>query len=391
MRTLLPCLILFLLYLIGERLALERCLRRIPMRIAITGTRGKTSVTRLLASILQEDGRRVIAKTTGSEAVILLPDGGRIELNRDVTPSILEQKQLVKKAVKLHADCLIAEVMSLRPENHYIESRRILQPNIVAITNVRRDHTEIMGETKERIASVLSLDICAGAAVFLPEEEDCPSFRAEAERAGASLFRVKPGASAPLMASTPQLSPLEFSENLDLVYAVADHIGVSQTRIREGIRKARHDMGRLRVWRYKPHDSQRTCYLVNAFAANDPESTLEVLSRVTGMLPHAAGNIVGILNLRADRAPRTLQWISALREGAGRRFAQLFVIGAHTRIVRRQLPQARVLKSGSAEEMLNAVCSASPDAAVVFGFGNIKGAGMILAKHWAEVGEPYGI
>ena len=80
-------MILFFLYLIGERLALERSLRRIPLRIAITGTRGKTSLTRLLASILQEDGRRVIAKTTGSEAVILLPDGGRIELNRDVTPS----------------------------------------------------------------------------------------------------------------------------------------------------------------------------------------------------------------------------------------------------------------------------------------------------------------
>ena len=391
MRTLLPCLILFFLFLIGERLALERSLRRIPLRIAITGTRGKTSLTRLLASILQEDGRRVIAKTTGSEAVILLPDGGRIELNRDVTPSILEQKQLVRKAVKIHADCLIAEVMSLRPENHYIESRRILQPNIVAITNVRRDHTEIMGETEERIASVLSLDICAGATVFLPEEEDRPSFRAEAERTGASLIRVKPGAAAPLMENTSQGSPLEFSENLDLVYAVAEHLGVGQIKVREGIRKARHDMGRLRVWMYKPRDSQQTCYLVNAFAANDPESTFEVLSKVTGMLPHAAGHIVGILNLRADRGQRTLQWISALRNGAGRRFAQLFVVGAHARIVRRQLPQAHVLKSGPAEEMLEAVCSANHDSTVVFGFGNIKGAGMILAKYWAEVGEPYGI
>lgn len=211
MRTLLPCLVLFLCYLLWERIALSRSQRRIPLRIAVTGTRGKSSVARLLASILREDGRSVVAKTTGSQAVILLPDGGQIELDRSATPSILEQKQLVHKAARLKADILVAEVMSIHPENHFVEAHKILRPNLVAITNVRRDHTETMGETEEQIASVLSLDICARATVFLPAREEYASFRAEARRCNAILIPVPIGSSAPLLRSAPDLGRLQFA------------------------------------------------------------------------------------------------------------------------------------------------------------------------------------
>src|SRR5512137_3000987 len=101
MRILLPWLMLFLLFLVWERVGLSRSHRRIPLRIAVTGTRGKSSVVRLLASILKEDGRKVVAKTTGSQAVILMPDGSQIELDRSVTPSILEQKRLIHEAARV--------------------------------------------------------------------------------------------------------------------------------------------------------------------------------------------------------------------------------------------------------------------------------------------------
>jgi poly-gamma-glutamate synthase PgsB/CapB len=389
MRVLLTCVISFLLFLIYERVSLHRCRRRIRLCVTVTGTRGKSSVTRLLASILREDGRRVLAKTTGSEAVILLPDGGQVELDRSVTPSILEQKQLVKKAARLDADCLVAEVMSIRPESHYIESRHILKPNVVAITNVRRDHTEIMGETEDAIASVLSLDISPLSTVFLPEKINHASFRAEAERCHANLIPVKAGSSSPLLRSAPDLGQIEFPDNLDLVYAVSAYFGINEQKIIEGVRKAQHDVGRLGVWLYRPGDRQRTCYLVNAFAANDPESTFQVLSRVTDMLPSASGNIIGILNVRPDRLPRTVQWISVLRDGAVHRFKQLFVTGDHAGIVKRRLPEARVLKGRSPEAMMETVCAQAPEPAIIFGFGNVKGSGKLLAEHWSRIGQPY--
>jgi poly-gamma-glutamate synthase PgsB/CapB len=389
MQTLLPCLIVFVLFLVYERITIDRSRRRIPLCITVTGTRGKSSVARLLASIFREEGRRVLAKTTGSEAIILLPDGGHIELDRSVTPSILEQKQLVRRAAQLTADCLVAEVMSIRPESHYIESRHILKPNVVVITNVRRDHTEIMGETEDAIASVLSLDICSRSTVFLPEKNIHASFRAEAERCHANLIPVKAGSSSPLLHSAPDLGRIEFPENLDLAYAVSAYFGISEQKIIEGIRKAQHDVGRLGVWVYRPSDRQQTCYLVNAFAANDPESTFQVLSRVTDMLPSASGNIIGILNVRPDRLPRTVQWISVLRDGGVDRFRQLFVTGDHAGIVKRRLPGARALKGRSPEAMMEAICAQAPDPALIFGFGNVKGFGKLLAEHWSRIGQPY--
>jgi poly-gamma-glutamate synthase PgsB/CapB len=389
MQTLLLCLTVFVLFLVYERVTIDRSRRRIPLCITVTGTRGKSSVARLLASILRENGRRVLAKTTGSEAVILLPDGGHIELDRSVTPSILEQKQLVKKAARPGADCLVAEVMSIRPENHYIESRHILKPNIVVITNVRRDHTDIMGETEDAIASVLSLDICPDSTVFLPEANKYASFRAEAERCNANLIPVKAGSSSPLLSSAPDLGRIEFSENLDLIYAVSAHFGIGEQQIIEGVRKAQRDVGRLGVWVYHPGDQKQTCYLVNAFAANDPESTFRVLSRVTDMLPAVSGNIIGILNVRPDRLPRTAQWISVLKNGGLRRFRQLFVTGDQAGIVKRRLPGARALKGKLPEAMMEAVCAQAPDPALIFGFGNVKGCGKLLAEHWSRIGQPY--
>jgi poly-gamma-glutamate synthase PgsB/CapB len=389
MPTFLLCLISFFLFLLWERLALHRAQRRIPLRIAVTGTRGKSSVVRLLASVLKEGGRTVIAKTTGSQAVILLPDGGQIELDRSVPPSILEQKQLIHRAVRLKADCLVSEVMSLRPENHYVESHFLLRPNLVAITNVRRDHTEVMGETEAQIASVLSLDICRRSQVFLPAREDCASFRAEALRCDAALMPVESGSSARFLQDAPDLSRIEFSDNLDLVCAIAGHLGLDQQDIIAGIRNAKHDIGQLRLWRYHPASSDHTLFLVNAFAANDPESTLQVLAKVTDMLPASSGHIVGVFNLRADRLPRTMQWISVMREGALGHFRRLYLVGDHTRAIRRRLPEAHALKTGSPEQITNIICSEATDPAIVFGFGNIKGPGKLLAEYWSRVGVPY--
>ena len=80
-------LILFFLalslgYLWVETVRLRRWQEGIPLRVMVTGTRGKTSVARSLASVLREDGRKVLAKTTGSEAALLLPDGTERPLHR---------------------------------------------------------------------------------------------------------------------------------------------------------------------------------------------------------------------------------------------------------------------------------------------------------------------
>src|SRR5512136_1824290 len=105
---LIGCLVVFVLYLVHDRRMLDRRRASIPLRIAVTGTRGKSSVTRMIASTLRENGMRVIAKTTGSQARIALPDASEIEVRRRGIPSIVEQESLVRQAARLKADCLVA-------------------------------------------------------------------------------------------------------------------------------------------------------------------------------------------------------------------------------------------------------------------------------------------
>ena len=66
-----------LLILLGllEKVRLGYYRSRIPIRIHINGTRGKSSVTRLVAAGLRKGGIRTIAKTTGTYPRIILEDG----------------------------------------------------------------------------------------------------------------------------------------------------------------------------------------------------------------------------------------------------------------------------------------------------------------------------
>ena len=67
-------LIIFL-YLAAEKILHEKRLKRIPIRIHVNGTRGKSTVTRLIAASLRRVGIRTLAKTTGTIPRLILPDG----------------------------------------------------------------------------------------------------------------------------------------------------------------------------------------------------------------------------------------------------------------------------------------------------------------------------
>ncbi|MCK5258708.1 MAG: hypothetical protein KAJ69_04240, partial [Thermoplasmatales archaeon] len=68
-------LILLIIYIIFhriEKLNHQKRLKSIPIRIWVNGSRGKSSVTRLIAAGLRTDGKRVIAKTTGTSARFII-------------------------------------------------------------------------------------------------------------------------------------------------------------------------------------------------------------------------------------------------------------------------------------------------------------------------------
>lgn len=384
--------------LIVERVRLDRSRNAIPLRIAVTGTRGKTSVVRLLASVLRESGQSVLAKTTGSEASLILPDGSVERIRRRGQPSILEQKALLHRGVDRGVDTVVVEIMSIHAENHLVETQHLLKPHVVLVTNFRVDHTAAVGDTREDVAAVLALDVPDEARVFVPEVACLPTFRTMVEEGGANLTEVPAGTAASMLKDGEGSGPADFGDNLDLVVAAARSLGVDDEMIRRGMRGAMQDIGAVRLWRYQGESSRPPTFLVSAFAANDPESTMFVYDQVMETLEASPDRCVGLMSLRADRGDRTLQWADALAGGLLSRFGHLYVTGLHAPAFRRRVRRLvggeaspiRVLRSAPAPDLTEWALSGIREGGVVFGFGNIGGVGEELVEHWAGVGEAVG-
>ena len=346
----------------------------------------------MLTTILREDGKKnVLGKITGSKASFILPDGKEIEVLRKGRTSIIEQKDLIKRALKVNTDCIVAEIMSIHPENHYIETHRILKPHLVAITNVRKDHIDAMGSAYNKIMDVFSLDIYKFAKVFIHEKEREPVLLSEVKKKGAIFMDVKEGASIPIQNSIPEIKRREFTENIDLVLAICKHLGINQQTIIKGLKKVKYDSGAFKIWQYRPDRIQKKYYFVNGFAANDPESTFKVISKVKNILPFASDKITGLLSLRSDRGDRTIQWIEALKKGGMNLFKGIYVTGAHSRIVKRKLGKINVITNSSPERIMEILIGEIENSSVIFGFGNIKGTGKRLVNYWNQIGEEYGV
>ena len=376
---------LFLCYLAAEAAVLQRRRKQISVRIAVTGTRGKSSVVRSLAAVCRHAGQKVFGKTTGSEALYHLPDGGIRPVRRRGLPSIIEQEKTVRFAAAADADTLIAEIMSIHPENHAVESRMILRPHIIVITNIRHDHTDAMGNSRDDIAAVLAGTIPHKAVVFIPEQEMCDPILQTVKQRDCRLIPVPFSGEKTDPGRQPE-GQYEF--NRDLVYAVARHLGIEESQITAGIAA----MGR------NPDEEEirvitgrgKKIYVINAFAANDPESTFMVLERVKSRLSAASGNITGLLSLRGDRAERTAQWLDILAGGRKNPFQSLYVTGRHARIFPRRIPGCRVLGVKDPGLTTDRLLTDVEDGGIVFGFGNMAGAGEQLTAHWLSAGEAYG-
>src|SRR5947209_7544336 len=73
----------------------RRNLTKIGTRVHVNGTRGKSSVTRLIAAGLRAAGRITCAKTTGTLPRFILPDGRELPIFRPGRPNVLEQVGVV--------------------------------------------------------------------------------------------------------------------------------------------------------------------------------------------------------------------------------------------------------------------------------------------------------
>ena len=190
------CLLLVLVPLVVEGRQLCAWRRRVPCRIHVHGTRGKSAVVRRTAALLREKGLRVLAKTTGDTPEYIFPDGSTAPVRRTGPASIREHIRVLRMASAMNADVVVVEGMALQKEN-VLTSEQMLRATCAVITNLRPDHEETMGHGRKGVLRTLSLMIPPGATVYTAHETGALSLAAHAAARGAFCRIVDAPLSAP--------------------------------------------------------------------------------------------------------------------------------------------------------------------------------------------------
>ena len=289
-------LALLLLYLLRENRRHEHNLAQLSLRIHVNGTRGKSGVTRLIAGGLRAGGRKVVAKTTGTAAQLILPDGSEEPLQRRGPANIRENIGLINKAVALGADTIVFECMALQPELQNFCERRLIKSHIGVITNVRADHEDVMGKGLTNIAAALANTIPQnGTLVTTPAAAEL--LAAHLQGTGMVVADERELPAAALEGFPYPVVP----ENVALALKVCNLAGVDTATALAGMRQASPDAGNLHLCTVTL--AGQKVRLIDALAANDPDSTAWLWEQYVGRGKQA----VVLLNCRPDRKLRTVQ------------------------------------------------------------------------------------
>ncbi|MGB4729559.1 MAG: poly-gamma-glutamate synthase PgsB, partial [Candidatus Hydrothermia bacterium] len=220
--------LLYVCYGIIEWNMHKKNLGMIPTRIVVNGTRGKSTVTRLVAAGLVGGGFRVMAKTTGTKPNIIINNEQEIPVVRLGRANIKEQLSIFKRAVNERVDAIVFENMSLRPDLQIMEESKIIQPQFVVITNVRQDHLDVMGPTPVDIVRNFINAVPQGSTVFTAENDLFPVMSEYAERKGIKLIKASEEEVEPEeMAKFPYV---EHRENVALALKVCAFLGIPRER-----------------------------------------------------------------------------------------------------------------------------------------------------------------
>jgi poly-gamma-glutamate synthase PgsB/CapB len=205
-----------------------------------------------------------------------------------------------------------------------------------------------------------------------------------AEKQQAKLVRATPeeeGITDEIMRNFPYV---EHPENVAVACKVCELAGVDRDRALEGMFKATPDLGALRIVHLAFYAKE--IEFINAFAANDPDSTLVIWDRILKLFPGERQHVV-ILNCREDRPQRSValgEILPRMRESH-----RILLTGSGTRMameagLKKGLHPEKliVLERPRPEDVFERAVSQIATKGTVFGMGNIGGGGSAIVEYF---------
>lgn len=362
-------------------------LDRIPVRVLVNGIRGKSSITRLCAGALRGGDLRVVAKTTGTAARFIWPDGSEEPVYRKFgIANVVEQIDIVRRAAAQEPDALVMECMAVMPPLQEVNQKKLIRSTIGVLCNVREDHLTEMGPTLEDVARSLSRAMPEGGVCVTAEIEWRHVLEEEAARRGCALIYADPATITD--SDMEPFSWFTFRENVAIALAVARQMGISREKALQGMWTAAPDPGVLSVEHYRV--GSKVLRLANIFAANDPSSTVmnfQLLLEAEAIRPP----IYTLINCRPDRVERNGQMGAIVADLIS---DKLFVIGQPTRSALAAVPDSwtgEIVDLGGdgrdPEEIFRSIIGKVDREASLVAIGNIHGQGEALLEHFEQLGD----
>ncbi len=362
----------------------QRNVASIPVRVHINGTRGKSSVTRLIGAGLRAGGKKTYTKVTGTFPRLILDDGTETYIHRKSSANIIEQLSIVKYAASHNADVLVMECMALQPQYQTITEKKMVRSTVSVMTNVRMDHVDVMGHTLPEIANVLGRTIPKDKVLYTAEYEHPELLKPIAEKRNTKMHVVNGDSiSTDIM---NRFSYIEHKDNVALALKVCEELGVDRRTALKGMYAATPDEGALR--RFHIDAFGKTLLFYNAFAANDPDSTLMVWNKVRDEIGLQGKRII-LLNTRQDRLDRAKQLAAMVATRINEQCDYLILMGQSTDVVSlmttmNKFPSKKVVNLGwvAPEKVFEKVLSLTDDIASIIAIGNMGGRGAETAAYF---------
>ncbi len=361
-------------------------LRRIPIRIHVNGTRGKSSVTRLLTAALNRAGIRTYGKTTGTLPRMLTPDGREYPVYRPGgRANVLEQRRIVALARQSDAQAIVIECMALQPKLQWLSESKLVQATHGVITNAREDHLDVMGPGEEDVALALAGMTPPGKKLFTADVRNLNLFEEVCKDREATLVGTsETDVAAVTDADMAGFSFHEHKENVALVLSICEDLGIGREDALAGMWDVVPDEGALKS--FKVDFFGRQLCFVNGFAANDPESTEQIWKMSLELYPKAERQIA-VFNTRVDRPQRSQQLAEAYAKWP--QADTVLIMGTGTYIFAREAIKRGIdgmsfvlLEGATAAQVFETLVGVSGRSSVICGMANIAGAGLDLVHYF---------
>ncbi len=375
--------LVILIHLAQEIILHRKRLFKIKYRIHVNGTRGKSSVARLIAAGLRGGNITTVCKTTGTLARFIRPDGSEEPVYRIGRTNVIEQVKVVKKASHYQPEALVIECMAVQPLLQSLCELKLVRSTHGVLVNARADHLDVMGPTEKDVALALAGTMTVKGKFYTTEKVYLDIFQMAADDRGSEIIAISDDEINDITeAEIKQFKYAEYASNVALALKICEACGVKREEALKGMWQATPDPGALTIHTIEHNHTKIT--FANGFAANDPDSTSDLWQKVIDLHPET-DCVVGLVNCRADRGDRSRQMAEVI--DSWQQPKSFLVIGSGTDAFIKQVGKIDTpIKNGegySVEQVLDYLTQGEEQHILAIGVCNIADIGFALLKHFS--------